>query len=1777
MATRYRCLEGMLFCSTGLPANQLRDDMIDRIVKMGGQYNAAFTSDTSHLIALSTVSPKYKYAAKLEKPVVKPEWIEVCWNQCRSSPSFDALSIMDEYRLPPFGGLVICVTGFTGVAQRSDIKKLIEDNGGVFSADLLKTCTHLVASAPTGKKYDFAVRWKLMIVSLVWLEESVQKKARLEELEYPVVDDPQEQPGDASSAAETTSLLSAARPGPLFDRCNIYFGEGLATNQLAHCRKTVRDYGGATAKLVDGLVTHIVVGITALNDGTLDLIKSRPIPIVSDKWLQSCVDAKALVDIEPFVVKPVDVANPKPIPHEPIPKRIEPVAVTKVKVQIRSDRRRSSSLNIDGIYPSVEPIVGFDISNPLGVVSIPNKENVAVSKPIEIKPIEAGKKVIDVHFSDDVNMVDAGDNPAPSTIIAPPPIVNNVAGAATLPTDLFEKPADEVMSTCVPGTMIADTIMSTAVLESLLKGYAFACEGFSNAEEVQRAIEAEIVRKGGVLVKSRAWPPTSNSRTRFVVVPLSIHGLNLPPPVDCYFVTEMWLDQWCSDQRLPLLSACKIFQPTLAPFPIPGFSNACISVTGFNDHERYLLDVVTTKIGATFTLKFSKKNTHLLYKPDGDGNSAKLEKARGWKIPILNPDWLYDAVPLGAMPDIQPYLLKPLEPPEFKPRFDTSDAMTALLSPTGAKDSLVSAGSPLESAFASGILKAKENTSKMSIEPISAVKEEPFIQPPEVPVPIPSSSQLSQVLADGVVVCVSQKLLHRRSELYRICNQLGATTIPSYSDQCTHYVHQGNRQNETTKDFKSAKLKNKFIVSPFWLEKCFETGIRQSESDFPHTYNPVKALTPAAKDFKTIEIDMGDDPSSVGNDAPEPIIPYNISINRDPSIVIGKPPVFRPQIADEPSPNNSPTNTKSGVSPVLPEESQSSQVSSAAAAKVDELFNVKIDKRRRPRPLISAGRKPSLLESPMDIDIMPSQMPVAHSIDAGFVAYEDTEGIKEKRKLIEQFQTRKRGRMSSEEPGSDAGSLMSEGVVETVGLSSNLGGLFRQHGRHSRLSEPPIDGNNRPADAVSSVKSAGIASISATELGDASSHTAKTMSITSAVAGTTAKTTTTTTVSNNQPKILMSGIQNPNREKYTKMITRLGGIALKSEAWVQECTHLVVVNTNKTEKYIAACASGSWILKPSYLEACEAEGRLVEPDPHEYLPPVGSNSSGVGAGFRWRKHLGNYLNLAAPRNGAFQTWNVLLVATPEKADPLARIIRAGGGIATIGKAPFNTMEQQNYTHCIIDERPGVKYPDPKVLATKAQRSASPTKSNAQHRRGSNPSNSTSQSNLLSRNELRNQNESSNEGQQGTTILFSACKGELFTLTNGFKSLQKRLRTSFKVVTLKDGITESKLGGSSLVVFGAPRDKFSSAEFGALKSYVDGGGSVLYLATEGGESQLVFPRLTFHNSDSVIRTMYYKYYHPKEVLITNGVLNRELNRAAGKRVGSAGGGAGRHNDAVFHDKENPSSLSFVFPFGATLNVQTPSVPILSSSAVSYPVNRPIGSAYAGNDGRGKLVVVGSAYTFSDEYIDKDENGKLFDVLIRFLTTDRITLNSIDASEPEISDYHFTPDVGKLADSLRESDDIPKDFTSLFDHQLFKFDLDLLPKALKVYTDLGLKHEPLTLIPPEFETPLPPLHLALHSPDLRALPPPSLELFDLDEVFAAPRARLARLANKCDDDDLEYFIREAGSIVGASQRLDKKRESKTSSISDGVGITRVSAKEVLAEVTRCLINWKGAGGG
>jgi len=443
----------------------------------------------------------------------------------------------------------------------------------------------------------------------------------------------------------------------------------------------------------------------------------------------------------------------------------------------------------------------------------------------------------------------------------------------------------------------------------------------------------------------------------------------------------------------------------------------------------------------------------------------------------------------------------------------------------------------------------------------------------------------------------------------------------------------------------------------------------------------------------------------------------------------------------------------------------------------------------------------------------------------------------------------------------------------------------------------------------------------------------------------------------------------------------------------------------------------------------------------------------------------------------------------------------------------------------------------------------------------------------------------------TIIQFSAVKNEAVTASK----LARMLKKAYKIQLNKDQVSEEKLATAQCNCFLGSRDRFENHEIDAIRKNLQDGGSVLIALGEGGDQgawaqttgsdfstgacnlNKVVEEITGGaisiNNDCVVRTVYYKYFHPKEVHIGdgNGILNQELTRAAKKVEEAEGVSQKKKKGAAKSD-----ALSFVYPHGCTVNVQKPAVPLLSSGYIAYPLNRPICAVLElpakppapGSEEKpklpGRLMVVGSMKMFDDKWIQEEGNMKLTEVLFWWLLHHPgVRLNAIDAEEPDISDYHHLPDIGSLAERprvcLESPEDLPRDATQMFDLTMFKFDTELIPEMVKTYEQLNVKHEPLTLIQPEFHTPLPPFYPATFPPIHREPPAPDLDLFDLDEHFASERQRLAILTNKCTDADLDYYITEAADIMGLSKRVAPEGG-------------YVSAKAVLEYIFKQIVQFK-----
>lgn len=335
------------------------------------------------------------------------------------------------------------------------------------------------------------------------------------------------------------------------------------------------------------------------------------------------------------------------------------------------------------------------------------------------------------------------------------------------------------------------------------------------------------------------------------------------------------------------------------------------------------------------------------------------------------------------------------------------------------------------------------------------------------------------------------------------------------------------------------------------------------------------------------------------------------------------------------------------------------------------------------------------------------------------------------------------------------------------------------------------------------------------------------------------------------------------------------------------------------------------------------------------------------------------------------------------------------------------------------------------------------------------------------------------------------------------------------------IRSSSLVDCECLMFFGGSPNFNMEELNVLRRYVRSGGNIFLCLHERWKCSPVERLLEnfgiFVREDSVIGSVFGDYFHPKEVFISKGVVNRSLK------------------------VKEEEDLGFVFPYGCSLNVKSPSAPLLSTGPLSYPVNQSICCVHEeSNDQRGKIIVFGSCDFFNDRWLEEKDNTALCMNLMNIFFED-LELNQIDLLQPEISHEHrFVPDSSLLSKELKgclESKEKVGDFTDLFDGRNFSFETNLIPEVISAYRKLKVKSNGrLSLIPPSFETPLPSLTPAVFHPILNDPPPPPLDLFDLDEKFAQKEIRFAQLLNTCTEKEhLKYFVLNAANIFDISPKL------------------------------------------
>ncbi|EIE18205.1 hypothetical protein COCSUDRAFT_60406 [Coccomyxa subellipsoidea C-169] len=341
--------------------------------------------------------------------------------------------------------------------------------------------------------------------------------------------------------------------------------------------------------------------------------------------------------------------------------------------------------------------------------------------------------------------------------------------------------------------------------------------------------------------------------------------------------------------------------------------------------------------------------------------------------------------------------------------------------------------------------------------------------------------------------------------------------------------------------------------------------------------------------------------------------------------------------------------------------------------------------------------------------------------------------------------------------------------------------------------------------------------------------------------------------------------------------------------------------------------------------------------------------------------------------------------------------------------------------------------------------------------------------------------------------------------SGYKQLIKRLKSHFRLTVLEEA--EQSLGacpmeGYSLLVIACPRHLFTQADLACAHHFVGTGGWLLVTAEAGGDAlsgsnldELLVPFSIAVEYITVLRAVPGDAcMHPTTACIgADGVVSKSLlaalerrpttqqadsymrpSTALSKRLdyrpstaasltpwppGSPAvrpgtalrAGAAAKAGAGPHSNSNPGSadaakpgVQLAYVRGAPLGVEAPAVPVLATGQTCSPTQLPIGAVWSGEEGQGRVAVLGSSASFDDTNIGTHCNAALLDWLLAWLqhgadAETRLNSTAALAAMTNLGDMSLSPDTFALSERLRpcfpQEPELAHDWTLLLDRTIY----------------------------------------------------------------------------------------------------------------------------------------------
>ncbi|GMR53215.1 hypothetical protein PMAYCL1PPCAC_23410, partial [Pristionchus mayeri] len=168
------------------------------------------------------------------------------------------------------------------------------------------------------------------------------------------------------------------------------------------------------------------------------------------------------------------------------------------------------------------------------------------------------------------------------------------------------------------------------------------------------------------------------------------------------------------------------------------------------------------------------------------------------------------------------------------------------------------------------------------------------------------------------------------------------------------------------------------------------------------------------------------------------------------------------------------------------------------------------------------------------------------------------------------------------------------------------------------------------------------------------------------------------------------------KDRLVEAVRSLGGTVSLSDGFDPSTTHVVSGKMLRNEKLLGAMAAGIAILRTSYVMESEKEKKWIPEAKHEWCNNLQDLNAEkdmrmVESIIRWKREVNAQRSTLLVdgregRVGAFSSWRVVLYSlTRSKIEPLARIIRIGGGEAAMREeVQRKDIETLQPTHVLVD-------------------------------------------------------------------------------------------------------------------------------------------------------------------------------------------------------------------------------------------------------------------------------------------------------------------------------------------------------------------------------------------------------------------------------------------------------------------------------------------------------------